>query len=349
MFFYQDQIGVPLEGDLSLTVAQKQIFTIREISLDWGYTTEATTMLLSDSPAQKGDIESAHHLLRRLKADDELWGQVIEALLVGSGTSSGTIEWLMQELLKVNLQQWLSSKSMGESDQPGCSLSKKEQGIIHMIAGLGFEWALNLILSHACHKREPLTNEDQLSLKDTWAAVRNAAQAAACIQSGFCAHSFRRRQQKDGLRLHYELQCKEKMVYKSMNFYVFWQAHVRGYQVRKNYKVICWAVGVLDKVILWWRWKGVGLRGFWQETESSIDDSEDEDILKLIRKEKVDGAIDEAVSRVLGMVDSLDAHQQYRHMLERYRQGKAELGATAAAATISKGDIVDMDNDDSLE
>ena len=77
-----------------------------------------------------------------------MWGQVLEALLVGSGTSSGTIEWLMQELLKDKLQQWLSLKSMGESDQPGCSLSKKEQGIIHMIAGLGFEWALNPILSH---------------------------------------------------------------------------------------------------------------------------------------------------------------------------------------------------------
>ena len=41
------------------------------------------------------------------------------------------------------------------------------------------------------------TNEDQLSLKDTLAAVRNAAQAAARLQSAFRAHSFRRRQQKD--------------------------------------------------------------------------------------------------------------------------------------------------------
>ncbi|KAI9185097.1 hypothetical protein LWI28_008123 [Acer negundo] len=73
-----------------------------------------------------------------------------------------------------------------------------------------------------------------------------------------------------------------------------------------------------NKVILRWQRKGVGLRGFRQETESSIDDSEDEDILKVFRKEKVDGAIDEAVSRVLGMVDFLDAHQQYHRMLERY-------------------------------
>ncbi|KAK4837523.1 hypothetical protein QYF36_006179 [Acer negundo] len=69
--------------------------------------------------------------------------------------------------------------------------------------------------------------------------------------------------------------------------------------------------GKVAKIKIQWRRKGVGLRGFRQETESSIDDSEDEDILKVFRKEKVDGAIDEAVSRVLGMVDFLDADQQY--------------------------------------
>ena len=37
--------------------------------------------------------------------------------------------------------------------------------------------------------------EDELSLKDSLAAVRNATQAAARIQSAFRAHSFRKRQQ----------------------------------------------------------------------------------------------------------------------------------------------------------
>lgn len=41
------------------------------------------------------------------------------------------------------------------------------------------------------------TNEDQRSLKDSLAAVRNAAQAAARIQSAFRAHSFRKRQQRE--------------------------------------------------------------------------------------------------------------------------------------------------------
>lgn len=38
--------------------------------------------------------------------------------------------------------------------------------------------------------------EDELSLKDSLAAVRNAAQAAARIQAAFRAHSFRKRQLK---------------------------------------------------------------------------------------------------------------------------------------------------------
>ncbi|KAK1581067.1 hypothetical protein Q3G72_002743 [Acer saccharum] len=157
------------------------------------------------------------------------------------------------------MQQWLSSKSMGESDQPGCSLFKKERGIIHMIAGLGFEWALNPILSH----RVSVNFWDINGLAALHWASRfgRKKMVAALLASGAFAGA--------------------------------------------------------------WRRKGVGLRGFRQETESSIDDSEDEDILKVFRKEKVDGAIDEAVSRVYAL-------QQYRRMLERYWQAKAELGATAA-------------------
>lgn len=95
---------------------------------------------------------------------------------------------------------------------------------------------------------------------------------------------------------------------------------MRGYQVRKNYKV-CWAVGILEKVVLRWRRRGVGLRGFKHDAES-IDQTEDEDIVKVFRKQKVDAAIDEAVSRVLSMVESPDARQQYRRLLEKYRQAK---------------------------
>ncbi|XP_050374478.1 calmodulin-binding transcription activator 4 [Argentina anserina] len=579
-FFEQGHMGT-LDSDISLTVAQKQKFTIRDISPEWGDANEATKVivigsflcdpsesawscmfgnievpaqiiqegvicceapphlpgkvtlcitsgnrescsevrefefrvkssnftpnnsppkessrsaeellllvrfaqiLLSDSSVQNRDtVES--DFVRKSKADDDTWGSVIEALLVGSGSSSSTIYWLLEEFLKDKLQQWLSSRSQG-LDQTDCSLSRKEQGMIHMIAGLGFEWALNPILnlgvninfrdingwttlhwaarfgreemvavlvasgasagavtdpssqdpigktpasiaaihghkglagylsefsltshlssltleeseiSRGCAELEAeLTinsvsksnlenNEDQAPLKNTLAAVRNAAQAAARIQSAFRAHSFRRRQQNEadvtideygissediqGLSAMSKLNFRNPRDYNSAALsiqkkYRGWkgrkdflalrqkvvkiQAHVRGYQVRKHYKVICWAVGILDKVVLRWRRKGVGLRGFRHEAEPT-EESEDEDILKVFRKQKVDGAIDEAVSRVLSMVESPEAREQYQRMLERYHQAKAELGSTSgeAGAANSLEDFVNMED-----
>ncbi|XP_057420415.1 calmodulin-binding transcription activator 4 isoform X2 [Lotus japonicus] len=446
-------------------------------------------MLLSASPVKNDNIESGVPLMKQ-KADDDSWSHIIEALLVGSGTSSGTIDWLLEEFLKDKLQLWLSCKSQEVDEETGCCLSKKEQGIIHMVAGLGFEWALSPILSSCVninfrdingwtalhwaarfgrekmvalliasgasagavtdpsaqdptgktaasiasshgHKglagylsevaltshlqsltmeeselskssaelqadltvssvsNENITaTEDQTSLKDTLAAIRNAAQAAARIQSAFRSHSFRKRRAReaapgmdgygidaDSIGNMPELSALSKLAFRNsrehnlaalsiQKKYRGWkgrkdfltlrqkvvkiQAHVRGYQVRKHYKVL-WAVGILDKVVLRWRRKGVGLRGFRQEMETNEneDEDEDEDILKIFRKQKVDVEIEEAVSRVLSMVDSPDARQQYHRMLEKYRQAKAELAGTSEETSLSTslGDVYNMEDD----
>jgi calmodulin-binding transcription activator len=102
-------------------------------------------MLLSESSVSNDNNESG--IFIKQKADDDSWSHIIEALLFGSENSSGTINWLLEELLKDKLQAWLTSRSREVDEETGCSLSKKEQGIIHMVAGLGFEWALNPILS----------------------------------------------------------------------------------------------------------------------------------------------------------------------------------------------------------
>lgn len=199
--------------------------------------------------------------------------------------------------------------------------------------------------------------EDEDSLRQTLAAVRNATQAAARIQSAFRAHSFRKRQQWEASGFGDELGLLEndiwglsKVTFRSstrdynsaavsiQKKYRGWkgrkdflslrqkvvkiQAHVRGYQVRKNYKV-CWAVGILEKVVLRWRRRGVGLRGFREcEDDDHDNDDDDDDILKVFRKQKVDGAIDEAVARVLSMVESPEAREQYHRILAKYRQAK---------------------------
>lgn len=101
--------------------------------------------LLSD-PLVQGDInESVRDIMGKSGAGEDSWGHVIEGLLDGSWTISGTTDWLLEELLKDKLLQWLSFRS--RCGQQGCFLSKKEQGVIHMVAGLGFEWALKPILN----------------------------------------------------------------------------------------------------------------------------------------------------------------------------------------------------------
>ncbi|XP_061338700.1 calmodulin-binding transcription activator 4-like isoform X2 [Gastrolobium bilobum] len=443
-------------------------------------------MLVSASTIKDDNIESGSDLQKKQKADDDSWSHIIEALLDGSGTSSGTTDWLLEELLKDKLQLWLSSKSHERDEGTGCSLSKKEQGIIHMVSGLGFEWALNPILScgvninfrdingwTALHwaarfgrekmvasliasgafagavtdptAQDPtgktaasiaassgykglagylsevdltshlssltlekseiskgsaelaaeltvssvsednlVAGEDQVSLKDTLGAVRNAALAAALIQAAFRALSFRKRREReaaaasaglDGYGMNAgsiddtisllppmsKLSSRSLAALSIQKKYRGWkgrkeflalrqkvvkiQAHVRGYQVRKHYKLIIWAVGVLDKVVLRWRRKGAGLRGFRQEMES-LDESDDEDFLRVFRKEKVHVAIEKAFSRVLSMVHSTHARQQYSRMLEMYRQAKAEVGSTSDEAPLGAASNIEDDDDD---
>ncbi|PWA44904.1 Ankyrin repeat-containing protein [Artemisia annua] len=577
--FDQGQSGTPLESDSSLTIAQEQKFTIREISPDWGYSSETTKVLIigtftHDQSKQEwycmfGDTEvpieiiqdgvlccytppslpgkvtlcitsgnrescseirefeyrdkptiyihnnppdkksrtseellllvrfvqmllldqvkqkegkTSIDLLTGSMASEDSWAQIIEALLDGSLGSSNTTDWLLEELLKDKLQRWLSFRLQDNSDAP--ALSKREQGIIHMVSGLGFGWALTPILksgvgvnfrdingwtalhwaarfgrekmvaellaagasagavtdpshldptgktpasiaatcghkglagylsevsltSHPSlqlHQTEMarnsadieaeraavdsisklnLVSKEDLSLKDTLAAVRNATQAAARIQSAFRAHSFRRRQQKEtdeyGSGDEYGilpsdiegLSAVSKLAFRHGNDhnaalsiqkkYRGWkgrkdflalrqkvvkiQAHVRGHQVRKNYKEFCWAVGIVEKVVLRWRRKGAGLRGFKQEFPA-LDESEDEDIVKVFRKEFVDVSIDEAVTRVLSMVGSQQAREQYARMLQKYRQAKAEReGLESETASTSQGDVMNTEDD----
>lgn len=104
-------------------------------------------MLLSDPPTQQGDTGLSEIFLpKNSKSNGDSCSHIIEALLDGSGTSSGAINGLLEMLLMDKLHQWLAIRSKRD-DQVTCSLSRKEQGIIHTVAALGFEWALNPILS----------------------------------------------------------------------------------------------------------------------------------------------------------------------------------------------------------
>ncbi|XP_062099603.1 calmodulin-binding transcription activator 3 isoform X2 [Humulus lupulus] len=199
---------------------------------------------------------------------------------------------------------------------------------------------------------------DRLSLKDSLAAVCNATQAAARIHQVFRVQSFQRKQleefsdDKFGLSDEHALSLIAVKAQKSgrqnddvnaaairiQNKFRGWkgrkdflnmrqhvvkiQAHVRGHQVRKNYKKFVWSVGIVEKIILRWRRKGSGLRGFKsepvvevpsiQDQSSSKDD--DYDFLKEGRKQS-EQRMQKALARVKSMVQYPEARNQYRRLL----------------------------------
>ncbi|KAL2530670.1 Calmodulin-binding transcription activator 1 [Forsythia ovata] len=206
-------------------------------------------------------------------------------------------------------------------------------------------------------------NED-ISLKDSLVAVRKSAHAAALIQAAFRARSFRQRQLVTGSNNISEapfnlvalgsLNKVQKMGHfqeylhsaaiKIQQKYRGWkdrkkflnirsrivklQAHVRGHQVRKQYRKVVWSVSVVEKVILRWRRKKRGLRGFQTKTASEDAPSEVEkkdeyeyEHLTIGRKQKIVG-VERALERVHSMVRHPEARNQYMRLVAKFENSK---------------------------
>ncbi|KAK3166361.1 hypothetical protein QOZ80_1AG0044810 [Eleusine coracana subsp. coracana] len=181
---------------------------------------------------------------------------------------------------------------------------------------------------------------DQLALKDSLGGIRNAVQAAARIQAAFRVFSFRKKQEmaqnnletytvshgileKAALSIQKNFRCwkKRREFLKMRKNIIRIQARVRAHQERNKYRELLRSVGVLEKVMLRWYRKGVGLRGF-SSGVMPIDEEVEEDVVKVFRKQTVETAINKAVSRVSSIIDDPIARQQYRRMLEMYQQAK---------------------------
>ncbi|KAM7513614.1 hypothetical protein LguiA_003197 [Lonicera macranthoides] len=227
--------------------------------------------------------------------------------------------------------------------------------------------------------------DDRLSMKDSLAAVCNATQAAARIHQVFRVQSFQKKQLKeygnDGFGISDEralsllavkknkagqrdepvhaaairIQNKFRSYKGRKDFLIIRQrivkiqAHVRGHQVRKNYKKITWSVGILEKVILRWRRKGSGLRGFKPEAiteggmQSTTSSNEDEyDFLKEGRKQ-TEERLQKALARVKSMVQYPEARDQYRRLLNVVTDIQ-ETKAVNDMAMTSSEEVADFDD-----
>ncbi|XP_048232625.1 calmodulin-binding transcription activator 3 isoform X2 [Ricinus communis] len=195
------------------------------------------------------------------------------------------------------------------------------------------------------------------SLKDSLAAVCNATQAAARIHQVFRVQSFQKKQLKEfgddkfGISHEHALSLiavkankqgqNDEPVHAAairiQNKFRSWkgrkefliirqrivkiQAHVRGHQVRKNYRKIVWSVGIVEKVILRWRRKRSGLRGFKSEAltegpskKDTISKEEDDDFFKEGRKQ-TEARSQIALARVKSMHQNREARDQYCRLL----------------------------------
>ncbi|KAL3728749.1 hypothetical protein ACJRO7_033344 [Eucalyptus globulus] len=225
-----------------------------------------------------------------------------------------------------------------------------------------------------------------VSLKDSLAAVCNATQAAARIHQVFRVQSFQRKQLREfgddnhGISDEHALTLVASKVYKPgqvdeplhaaairiQNKFRGWkgrkeflitrqrivkiQAHFRGHQVRKNRKNILWSVGIVEKVILRWRRKGSGLRGFKREeltdTSSMQDASSNEDEYDFLKegRKQTEERLEKALARVKSMVQYPEARDQYRRLLNvvsEIQEAQVEYEMTPD----HNGEATDFDDD----
>ncbi|XAR49681.1 hypothetical protein NMG60_11032949 [Bertholletia excelsa] len=206
-------------------------------------------------------------------------------------------------------------------------------------------------------------NEEEQYLKDTLAAYRTAADAAARIQAAFREHSFKLREKAvrvcntdeearnivAAMKIQhafrgYKTQKKMAAAARIQHCFRTWkirkefvtmrrhaikiQAVFRGFQVRKQYQKIIWSVGVLEKVILRWRMKRKGLRGLQVSPVETVKEQEqdcdvEEDFFRASRQQ-AEERVERAVVRVQAMFRSRKAQQDYRTMKLAYDQARLE-------------------------
>ncbi|CAH8303827.1 unnamed protein product [Eruca vesicaria subsp. sativa] len=243
---------------------------------------------------------------------------------------------------------------------------------------------------------------ETLSLKDSLTAVLNATQAADRLHQVFRMQSFQRKQMSefgennefgmsDELAVSFAAGKSKKAGHSSgavhaaavqiQKKYRGWkkrkefllirqrivkiQAHVRGHQVRKQYRAIIWSVGLLEKIILRWRRKGSGLRGFKRDTVTKAapepvcapTQEDDYDFLKEGRKQ-TEERLQKALTRVKSMAQYPEARAQYRRLLtvvEGIRENEASSSSamnnnnnnsnTEEAANYNEeDDLIDIDS-----
>ncbi|PON81899.1 Notch [Trema orientale] len=277
-------------------------------------------------------------------------------------------------LAESSLTSYLSSLSVNDS---------KEDGVVELSGLKAIQTVSERTATPTTYGEMP----DSLSLKDSLTAVRNATQAADRITQIYRMQSFEKRQlneygddglsderalsllaaksskggASDGLAYSAAVQIQKKYRgwKKRKEFLIIRQrivkiqAHVRGHQVRKQYRAITWSVGILEKVILRWRRKGSGLRGFRHDAVNKEPNlpsmplkEDDYDFFKEGRKQ-TEERLQKALTRVKSMVQYPEGRAQYRRVLnvvQGLRETKTDTAMNdSEETTYADDDLIEID------
>ncbi|KAI5008020.1 hypothetical protein ZWY2020_009068 [Hordeum vulgare] len=227
---------------------------------------------------------------------------------------SATQDKTLEKLVKDKLYYWLIHKIHDDGKGP-CVLGKEGQ-VIHLVAALGYDWAIRPIIAAGAY----------VNFRDVrgWTALTGLRHVEVQIQNKFRGWKGR----------------KEFMIIRQKIIKI--QAHVRGHQVRRNYRKVIWSVGIVEKVILRWRRKGRGLRGGTAEGEDEYD------FLKDGRKQ-AEGRLQRSLARVKSMTQYPEAREQYSRLqacVTELQESKAiQDKMLSDAAGVDGGDfMVDLED-----
>lgn len=213
-------------------------------------------------------------------------------------------------------------------------------------------------------KFENLT-EQELCLKESLAAYRNAADAASNIQAALrdrtlklqtkaillanpemqatvivaamrIQHAFRNYNRKKEMRAAARIQNHFRTWKVRRNFTnmrrqaIRIQAAYRGHQVRRQYRKVIWSVGVVEKAILRWRKKRKGLRGIanGMPIEMTVDveaANTAEEGFFQASRQQAEDRFNRSVVRVQALFRCHRAQHEYRRMRIAHEEAKLEF------------------------
>ncbi|KAK4744555.1 hypothetical protein SAY87_010867 [Trapa incisa] len=287
--------------------------------------------------------------------------------MVASLLSAGAKSNLVTDPTPENPGGCIAADLASRNGHEGLAAYLAEEGLIRHIKDMSLAGNISGPLltydtqSPSLSENSTLT-EDEMYLKDTLAAYRTAAGAAARIQSAFRERSFKIRSKQvqfsnpeddtkkiiAAMRIqhafrNYEL--KKQMAAAARIQHRFWtwklrrdflnmrrqvikiQAAFRGYQMRRQYTKIVWSVGVLEKAILRWRLKRKGFRGLHVEpgelvANQDTQEGKIEEDFFHISRRQAEERVERSVVRVQAMFRSKKAQEEYRRMKLAHNEAK---------------------------